>query len=387
MLKALGITCGIGSMLIGARNAGFDILGNIEWRSYYDTGTFEKNFEGSFYVRKWEDLPLEERRFLIREKIDLVMSHPECGNFSNFSSISGGKEKLLERNKKAGDIPLFVSLLNKVKPNFFVMDNLPKSLVGYPISRWVEELPDYDLFPEWISNYHYGNIQKFRNRFFMIGAKKDVKFYFTPGEEDNFLTVREVLQDVDNLPNQTLQDGKKKSFLGNILSKDGNATVAEVAKFFRNFSAGVNPPYINREGIEKRRRGSQKIYWNKHAHVLLGSEGSFHPKTGWPLTCRERARIQGIPDSFVFILDDECGNKMLKQTGKCMPIQFCEYVSNQIACFIKGKKFTSSGKRLIKSNKEVDEAKRWYCKNVGYSNQSNVCKVCWLNCEGKEIMK
>src|SRR5271166_6587209 len=34
-LTAVCITCGIGSMLLGARQAGFDVLGNLEWRKYY----------------------------------------------------------------------------------------------------------------------------------------------------------------------------------------------------------------------------------------------------------------------------------------------------------------------------------------------------------------
>jgi len=30
-MKAIGITCGIGSMLIGAKQAGFEVVGNIGW--------------------------------------------------------------------------------------------------------------------------------------------------------------------------------------------------------------------------------------------------------------------------------------------------------------------------------------------------------------------
>ena len=54
-LKAIGITCGVGSMLLGARNAGFKVEGNVEWRKYYhaedDAGrnTFTANFEGAAF--------------------------------------------------------------------------------------------------------------------------------------------------------------------------------------------------------------------------------------------------------------------------------------------------------------------------------------------------
>jgi len=72
--RALGVTCGIGSMLIGARQAGFDIVGNIEWRKYYHTGTFEYNFPGAFMVKELSALSPRIIRSL--RGIDLVMGHP-----------------------------------------------------------------------------------------------------------------------------------------------------------------------------------------------------------------------------------------------------------------------------------------------------------------------
>jgi hypothetical protein len=107
-----------------------------------------------------------------------------------------------------------------------------------------------------------------------------------------------------------------------------------------------------------------------------------------PFTVRERARIMGFPDDFVFYgttLDSEGRwdhdinrNSMVKQTGKAMPIQFSEYVSRQVAAHIQKKPFTSSGRRVIPPNKFVDEAKQWYCDNIGYANQKAACGQCWM---------
>ena len=77
-MRALGLTCGMGSMLIGARAAGFKIVGNVEWRKYYYTNTFTGNFKGAFMVPSIDAAPEEGLK-----NIDLVMGHPECGNFSN----------------------------------------------------------------------------------------------------------------------------------------------------------------------------------------------------------------------------------------------------------------------------------------------------------------
>ena len=69
---------------------------------------------------------------------------------------------------------------------------------------------------------------------------------------------------------------------------------------------------------------------------------------------------------------------MVKQTGKAMPVQFAEYVSKQIAAFIKKEEFTSSGQRVIPPNEYVDAAKKWYCQEVGYTKQKEACGECWL---------
>ena len=47
--KALGFLCGIGSMLIGARAAGFEVLGNYEDRKFMIPESFTNNFKGAFF--------------------------------------------------------------------------------------------------------------------------------------------------------------------------------------------------------------------------------------------------------------------------------------------------------------------------------------------------
>ena len=91
--RAVGITCGVGSMLVGARQAGFDIVGNVEWRKYYHAtdargqNTFRVNFPGALFKEKITDLDPQEIERLMGA--DLALGHPECGNFS----ILGGVNK------------------------------------------------------------------------------------------------------------------------------------------------------------------------------------------------------------------------------------------------------------------------------------------------------
>lgn len=88
-LRALGITCGIGSMLLGARQAGFRVVGNIEWRKYYHKkdeegrSTFLENYPGAFMVETIDDLGEDTLNSI--EGVDLAMGHPECGAYSDLT--------------------------------------------------------------------------------------------------------------------------------------------------------------------------------------------------------------------------------------------------------------------------------------------------------------
>jgi site-specific DNA-cytosine methylase len=359
-------------MLIGAKKAEFKVVGNIDWRNYYHTGTFEHNFKKGFMIKRLGDLTKEQVEDL--KGVDLIMGHTECGNFSQLNA------KVNDDCGNPGDIPEFVEAIRKLKPRFFAMDNLPKSLIAFTALMWRKELKDYDIFFEWISNYNYGNIQKFRKRLFVIGARKEEKFVFVPGETENSSTVWDMIGDI---PKDALNHKRKKpsdrTHISNIV-KGRPLTVKEAQEEFKKVRPGECLSYKGKDGTMKKKIGIRVTLKDSHGFVLDGGECSFHPVNRMPLTCRERARIQGCPDDFEFILTEgqECGSKMIKQTGKFMPVQFCEYISKQIAAHIKGKKFKASGKRLLPSNSYIDEAKMEFCKGAkgGYSEQEKACLWC-----------
>ncbi|RPH72700.1 MAG: DNA cytosine methyltransferase [Myxococcaceae bacterium] len=406
-LRAVGITCGIGSMLIGARAAGFKIEGNVEWRKYYHEkdahgqNTFEVNYPGALFPN---DRPtMTEEEFQRFSNADIALGHPECGNFSRLSGANPGqREKMFD----PADIPLFCELVAEFKPRYFVMDDLPKSFMAFPMAKYHELLPDYDLFPEWVSNWGYGNVQKGRDRMFMLGALRKEKWTFIPGEAVHSLKVKDVIGDLPeprargNFPNHDPADGTLDCFralnLGRYRKKN---SWDEVKEYFRDKKGGFTLEYHPSEESKKERAargdnpmvkriGFLKGHWDGPAHVLTGGNASVHFHRGEPYTVRERARIQGFPDDFVFygtVLNDrgewshDLNQHMVRQTGKAMPIQFCTYVSKQIMAHIKKEPFETTGERVNQPNEHVDEAKTWYCQNVGYTDQKKACGACWLS--------
>lgn len=386
-MRALGITCGVGSLLIGARDAGFDIVGNIEHRPYYHTGTFEHNFKAPMVRNIGEFGP--DRI----EHIDLVMGHPDCGNFSNLTT-----RRTATKMDDPLDIPLFAGMVKKVNPRFFVMDNLPKSLTAFTILQWAEILSDYDLFPEWVSNYGYGNTQKFRNRFFMVGAKREEGFVFIPGESQHDRVLNDVIEDLpldEDIPGINHVHVRDEEILhewfGFYINRPelDRVTVAQFKEYIRNLPTGASFPYTNRQGEVKRRIGVTKVALRRPSLVVLGGgftgdDNHYREDTLRPLTQRERARIQGCPDDFIFLPLDYRKSKqsntyVYKSIGKFMPVEFGRYIAHQISDHIKGEPFECSGNRLIRPNEHIDAAKKWYCANVGYGNsQDRACESCWI---------
>lgn len=397
-LTAIGFTSGVGSMLIGAKNAGFAVLGNIEWRDYYrlmdeeGRNTFIENFPGAFFARGFRDLDPFVEEDLRNRTVDLAMGHPECGMYSLLNSAN---KNASDQKRNAGDIPLFLEYVSDLKPKYFVMDDLPQSFVALPMKKYHELLPEYDLFPEWISNYHYGNPQKHRKRMFMIGSLKTEEYAFVPGEQEEFpnWTVEARISDIEGkfgtLPNHDRHTTKGYSsrFI-NMRNRGDRPDWKEVQEYFKkNQKPGQNFKYHGPDGI-KIRPSLIRMKYDHPAPVLTGGNPMMHPNICLPISVRERARIQGFPDDFVFYgtrLDErgrwEHNNHnmwMVKQTGKAMPIEFNLFVAKQIAAHIKGKKIKASNQRHLKPDPFINNAKTWYCKEVGYANQESACKACWM---------
>lgn len=395
-MRAIGITCGVGSLLIGARQAGFRVEGNVEWRKYYSQPdemgrtTFGENFPGAIYKNNLEQMTEEE--FARFRDADIALGHPECGAYSQ---LSGANASYRDRQQNdAADIPLFVDIVAKLRPRFFVMDDLPKSFMAFPMSEYAQRLPEYDLFPEWISNYHYGNIQKGRKRMFMLGARRSERWTFKPGEFEHSMTVADVIGDMgepgrgSNLPNHDPLDVTMDCYRAlNQGEYRRHHDWTSVKKYFSDKRGGHTLDYVRKDGSMVKRIGFLKGHWDGPAHVLTGGNPTVHAKRCEPYTIRERARIQGFPDDFVFygtVLNSkgewthELNPHMVKQTGKAMPVQFAKYVSSQIMAHIQKQKFDASEKRFLDRNEWVDAAKQQYCSTAGYSDQAAACRQCWM---------
>jgi len=370
-LTIAGVTSGVGSMLIGAQALGYKVLGNVEWRNYYNTGTFEHNFKAPYTI-DYNDIDY-------LKGADVVMVHDDCGDFSGLNLT---KKKDNHLQNCIGMIPETIRVVQEINPKFFAMDNLPKMAETFPASYWIEKFPDYDIFFEWVSNYHYGNPQKNRKRFFIIGAKKELNFIFKPNEFDFKIDSMDQyeVEEFDDVLNHHPVDPQDKAQFSKLVDEMEIPMIKwiDIHEYWqRNSDSRKTLPYIKPDGIVSRKPGTAKNP-ETYSMVITGGVATFHHKTGYPLTIRERARIQGFPDDFEFILKDKdhWGGKGFRQVGKAMPVQFTTYLANIFKDHLEGVETVATGQRMIAANRYIDKIKLNYCERVALPDGS--CDHCWL---------
>ena len=392
-LKVLGVFGGIGSMMIGAKQQGYEIVGNIEERPMFHTGTFEANFPDAFMVHSKDELTSEQ---LERCKgVDLILGHPKCGSFSTLRHHNSTLED--SRKELAGNFSKFIECIVEFQPKFFAIDNLPKSLTEFTYKDWTEQLPEYDIHFEYISNRNYGNPQ-LRQRLFIIGSKKELGFYFIPGEFEHHETIRERLAKISpDAPNN--QQWKKTDIVEGwyrheffpefkeFKTPQDRITSEEFTGFLKDQKINKSIQCYNKKGLITTRIGKCVIDIDRAAKTITGGNTGHHymfrSDTYMPFTIRERAKIGGCPDNFIFIPNQEneiksWHNNLIHQTGKFMPVEFTSFLTQQIKDFLEGTRDESkyTQKRIAKPKEEVDINKYGYCMDIGYSNPEKVCEFC-----------
>jgi DNA (cytosine-5)-methyltransferase 1 len=383
-------------MLLPARDAGFEVVGNVEdrtlfYRQEFGDTTFSRNFPEAWMSKTLPDsLP----------PIDLVVGHPSCGKFSIMNYVTSNHKV---SSKEEGSIRPFIDYVAKVRPRFFLMDNLERSFLGFSAQAYAISLPEYDIFFEPVSHYHYGNPQRTRTRVMVIGALKNENFIFVPGATmAKHRTTRDCIEDLLG------REGKVQGHFPHVLDvisrkSKGMAEQGEKMtwrvfnEWLKGLGEGKTFTYTAACGATKRKLGSSKNKWDGPSRTIIGAGCNINPITNWPLTPRERARIMGFPDSFEFLgfirepdgsWNYDLNGYGLKQIGKGVPLEFTRYACLQIAAHLMDLPFDgASGKRYGKIRPEVEFAQKWYCANIGYARQNEVCGLCsyYGDCENRQL--
>lgn len=301
-LKILGVCGGNGVILYPIRRY---VIGNIEDRGVFKT---DKNLQWymNFKVPFVDDLMVA--KFLFSSP-DIIIGAPDCGHSSILGNTGKKKKKARTTAVENSSVRMFFQSIIDYKPKIWIMENLPALLNQITMSDLKEQFPEYRLIFHTMSMAELGNSQKTRKRLIIIALQKDLPaelfMAFSDVEKQNEpKTVGELLSDLkeDNPKNGNIREKSskkikmgKKSFTFGEIQEGWLGKKLSKEKYWPLDLDKIDSPYIP---------GVYRLFEDNYPQTIRQDPRQFRPD-GLPLSPRELARIQGIPDRFKLYIPED----------------------------------------------------------------------------------
>ena len=312
MVQGIDLFAGAGGLTIGLKSAGVETVCAVEIDPYR-TRTFAIHTSGAKIITG----DVRETQFSdYRCRVQLVYGGPPCQPFS-----SGGL-RYAEADKR-DMIPQFIRVVENVKPDAFLMENVPGLVAGDRmtyLSKVIRQFEDLGFLVNWrvVNACDYGVPQK-RRRLFVVGLRKNT-FQFPepthgPDRPNAHVRVRDVLLEYQvGEPNLSKvfyaknPDLRPSPFDGHVYNGGGRPIDRDQPAHTILASAGGNKTHFFDD---------MDLVPKYHAHLTRGGE----PRTGVlegarRLTVQESAILQTFPADMVF-----CGPRSAQyhQVGDAVP--------------------------------------------------------------------
>ena len=332
--RVIDLFAGVGGLSLGFEKKGFDVVLANEYDASIATSYIANHKNTKMIVGDITSLDLEDTFGKLAGTIDGVIGGPPCQGFSQ-----KGQRKTIhdERNFL---FKYYVSVVELVKPKYFVMENVPNLLTaegGY-FRHEIEELFNklgYSLEYGVLNASDYGVPQN-RRRAVIIG-KLDGDAPKLPTPKRNNVTIWDAISDLAYLESGEGSEEQEykypaESDYEKMLRKDSSKLFNHIATKHSPLALerlALIPPNAGREVLPEEHL-TKSIYsgtWTRMKKDEISvtittrfdtpSSGKFtHPFLNRAITVREAARIQSFPDNFHFV-----GNKgsQMKQVGNAVP--------------------------------------------------------------------
>lgn len=337
--KVVDLFSGCGGLSFGFVQQGFDVVAGVDnWKD--SLVTFEHNHPGAKGILM--DLGSFDPKELKRTvgKIDVVIGGPPCQGFS----ISGKRNPDDPRN---GLYASFVRTVAELKPNAFVLENVPNLIAmsgGIIKDQIIKDFTSfgYEVKYKVMLASDYGVPQN-RRRVVFVGVLGRNSFEFPEpmyADSKSKVTASQALSD---LPEESVMEGtenKKKpssdyqammrrktnKIFNHEITNHDRKTIETIALVpdggnYKNLPAHLQR--TRRVNIAWTRLSSTKPSFT----IDTGHRHHFHYKHNRIPTVRESARLQSFPDDFVFM-----GSKtsQYKQVGNAVPPLMSEVIAAEL---------------------------------------------------------
>jgi len=310
-LTCIDAFSGPGGLSLGLRQAGFDVLFSFD-ADRPTVDTYARNLGSRCILERAERLTGRQLLALTgleRGQLSLLAGGPPC---QGFSKQKRGAHRGDDRNFLVLE---FARLVLDLLPKFFLLENVAifgqkrgRLLIGEISSSF--EQHGYKLYQSFYNCADYGLAQT-RERFVLVGRREGSPFRRPRPTHRKWRTVGEVIGDLPEPPEDYTDHP--------LYTNHQRARVTDInIRRFSHVPQGGGwsdiPAHLQlrcHRNVNTKSGGWPDVYgrleWDGQCPTITGGFDSFtrgrygHPLYDRPLTPREAARLQGFPDSFVFL--------------------------------------------------------------------------------------
>lgn len=341
----IDLFAGVGGLSLGFERAGFDVILANEYDAAIADAYIHNHPSTQMIIGDISTIDLDTTFGALSGKVDVVIGGPPCQGFSQ-----KGQRKTIhdERNFL---FKYYVKVVSLVKPQYFVMENVPNLLTagnGYFKNEVVElfEKLGYCLNAGVLNAADYGVPQN-RRRAVIIG-KRGSSAPALPKPKEEQITVWDAIADLSFLesgegtevqpyrfspqsPYAKLLRGNAKQLYNHVATHHSAIALTRLAIIPPNSGKEVLPAEHLTKSIYSgtwTRMGKNDVSVTITTRFDTPSSGKFtHPYLNRAITVREAARIQSFPDTFVF-LGTKCSQ--MKQVGNAVPPLLAQAIADVI---------------------------------------------------------
>ena len=305
-MKTVDLFSGCGGLSLGFERAGFTILAALDyWEPAIDV--YRANQHHPVYRH---DLSNVEKsvELITQFQPEIVIGGPPCQDFSHAGKRSEGKRADLTIN--------FAEIVCRLKPEWFVMENVARALTSAAFSETRRMFRDagYGLNVEVLDASVCGVPQK-RKRLVCIGKR---------GEQDQFLS-NEMRKRMSRKP-MTMREYFRDSL-------ETEHYYRHPRNYSRRAIYSIDEPAATIRGVNRPIPAGYKQHPNDAAS----------PHESRPLTTAERAQVQTFPSDYKWL-----GTKTAKEQmiGNAVPVKLAEFVAECIIDYASGNVCTCRAHQL-----------------------------------------
>ena len=322
--KIISLFSGCGGLDLGFVREGFEIVwANDNFHAACET--YKRNFGDHIFEGDINDVDFNEV-----PDCDLITGGFPCQDFSMIWKRGG-----IETDR--GNLyKHFVRAVETKLPRVFVAENVKGILTankGMAIKQIVKDFSHikgagYRIYINLFNFAQYG-VPQLRERLLIIGIRNDIPFEFKKPlpthDTNNYVTTGQALKGVEKVPhnNEKLNIKERTAKIISLIPEGGNFT-----------SIPKDSPYYVKGMISHVYR---RLHRDKPSTTIIAGGGGgtwgYHYSEPRPLTNRERARLFGYPDDFIF---EGTVAEVRKQIGNSVPPAGVEAVAKELMKIFSG---------------------------------------------------